>query len=50
MGIGGNICAACNVAADVIVIADVDNGEGRVVFFEQGSEGFAGDLGEGGDV
>jgi hypothetical protein len=38
------------VAADVIVVSDVDDGEGRVFVFDERSEFFAGDAGEGCDV
>ena len=50
MGVGGNVDATVDVATDVIAIADVDDCDRGVLLFEKGREGFAGDLGEGGDV
>ena len=46
MSIAGDVRAAGDVAADVIGVADVDDGHGGVFVFYQAGEGFAADAGD----
>ena len=46
MSIAGDVCAAGDVAAYVIGVADVDDGHGGVFVFYQAGEGFAADAGD----
>ena len=50
MGIRRDVCAAGNVTADVVTVADVNDGCGGVFVFEKRCEGFAGDTGQSADV
>lgn len=50
MGVGGDIGAAGNMAADVIAVSDIDDGCRGVFVFEKRCERFPGDAWEGADV
>jgi len=49
VGVDWHVLAACDVAADVVGVADVDDGQAGRFGTDQGGERLAGDEGEGGD-